>query len=1148
MSKKNIRDYLKPAQRYVRAVNIERDRGDAVALDGYIATDNVKAILSRLAIGLGKASAQRAWKITGPYGGGKSALGLFFLNLLESKITKSRMPGSKLTDELRSQFRQLPAYVPVVVTGAAVDASIAIAKALERAISERRSSVNRDGLKKTLSDFIEARKLGDNSPHDLFPLLDESIEFLRGGVSGGDRVILIIDEMGLLISHATDKATDINASFFQVLAERAGGRSDDFALLAFLHQRFEDYAKTFQQRDEIAEWSKVSERFEDIKFDEPFESTAELVADAIGADEKALKSLGITAEAVDTFNEAAKNGVLMLRSGPELKRLASGLYPIHPTTLLALYSFMRQFGQNERSLFSFIRSSEPFGFQDFVERTPAEKSNWYRIPNFCDYLLSQGVLRTFDDERQKRWSLLQEILRSAPLFERDELECLKTIGVLNLLEPVSGLPVTAETIALSISDLSSLSGIQTHLNNLVRNGVIFKRPATNEYCIWPRSSVDLASEYKRTLAAIPEQDSLEGILELLPAGKPIFAHRHYLSTGTPRSAAVLHLEQPEFEAATRLIAENPSDGHVFVAPVYPGATRKQVEKAVCDLSRKLPPSCLIALRAVSKEELQDSRRLLAWRQIKKECKELRVDTYANSEVQRNIEALSNQLTDSLMDLRVPGRGSFSSTWFYRGQSMNLSSGKELNSFVSGVFDDVYPDAPRVKNELINRTSISTAAAGARQKLIEYMFESDAEENLGIKKTPPEKAIYLSVLRQSELHRAGGSQWAINEPTEADPSRWKKFWSFVLASLEDEGVVSVAALLDRLREPPFGLRESISLIGIVAILKVHQNEIILREKGTYVTRIEGAHLARLAKRPEHFDLHRVAANKSLHRLLESYASCLKKTLRHDETIGSDVGSISRALFSWYLSLPEVTRGTTKLSDKARLALSILSKAGDPVDLLTAQLPKALGITVPKSGNFSANSVKTFVAEFERLLSEVEGHYSNLQQDVARIVADEAGASDLDSARQALISQFQDIESDALDFNLQSFVVRTLDSERSDLQWLNSLAGLFGGRPIEMWRDDTLSKFRVEYVHALSILRRLAALNLQFSGTLQTPSDVFAIHIVDAAGRDSLLTIKRNKKGTRESTIERDIRALLEEAKNPTNVLAELLAEYSSASRG
>ena len=41
-------------------------------------------------------------------------------------------------------------------------------------------------------------------------------------------------------------------------------------------------------------------------------------------------------------------------------------YPLHPVALVALPYLFHRFAQNERSLFSYLSSHEPKGFQDFL--------------------------------------------------------------------------------------------------------------------------------------------------------------------------------------------------------------------------------------------------------------------------------------------------------------------------------------------------------------------------------------------------------------------------------------------------------------------------------------------------------------------------------------------------------------------------------------------------------------------------------------------------------------------------------------------------------------------------------------------------------------------------------------------------------------
>src|SRR5437868_1581127 len=64
---------IRIAKRYVRSVELNRDLEDPDALDGYVITPSVRDAVRRILSGLVQSSTQRAFRITGPYGAGKSA-------------------------------------------------------------------------------------------------------------------------------------------------------------------------------------------------------------------------------------------------------------------------------------------------------------------------------------------------------------------------------------------------------------------------------------------------------------------------------------------------------------------------------------------------------------------------------------------------------------------------------------------------------------------------------------------------------------------------------------------------------------------------------------------------------------------------------------------------------------------------------------------------------------------------------------------------------------------------------------------------------------------------------------------------------------------------------------------------------------------
>src|SRR5262249_57696812 len=84
-------------------------------------------------------------------------------------------------------------------------------------------------------------------------------------------------------------------------------------------------------------------------------------------------------EAKGMAQEAASLGVRVGSMGAaELQECLIACYPLHPLTAVVLGPLFRQLAQNERSLFAFLASSEPFGFQEFL-REGTIRTGPYRL-------------------------------------------------------------------------------------------------------------------------------------------------------------------------------------------------------------------------------------------------------------------------------------------------------------------------------------------------------------------------------------------------------------------------------------------------------------------------------------------------------------------------------------------------------------------------------------------------------------------------------------------------------------------------------------------------------------------------------------------------------------------------------------------------
>src|SRR5579863_5776730 len=135
MSSGTISDLFRMQDRFMRSVNIERDFADPKALSGYVLTTQTQLYTERLLSGLRSDSGQRAWRITGDYGSGKSSFALLFSRLLAGR--KSRLPVHlrQIVDFRRLGLPQ-PSLVPILVTGSLEPLSSGLLRALKRDLAE----------------------------------------------------------------------------------------------------------------------------------------------------------------------------------------------------------------------------------------------------------------------------------------------------------------------------------------------------------------------------------------------------------------------------------------------------------------------------------------------------------------------------------------------------------------------------------------------------------------------------------------------------------------------------------------------------------------------------------------------------------------------------------------------------------------------------------------------------------------------------------------------------------------------------------------------------------------------------------------------------------------------------------------------------
>ena len=967
MSSSKISSLFKTRKRFLRSAHLERDFRDPSALEGYIVTPEVQRNLKRLQAGLGSKSGQRAWRITGDYGSGKSSFALLLAHAFGGKDS-TLSPAIRRSIDVARGAEVDARLLPILITGSRERLAVAMLRSLAGALDE---SLGKRARSRCLID-AQAVMAGDQTritdEQVLRFIREANSEVIAKGYATG--LLIIIDELGKFLEYSAQHPERQDVFFLQQLAELAtrSGREPLFTV-GLLHQGFHSYADQLSQSAQ-REWEKVAGRFEEVLFDQPLEQITHLIGAALNVAENTFPR-GWVSKAARLMRGAVDHGwfgvaapIVSLSSG------AKGLYPLHPTVLPVLTKLFSRFGQNERSLFSFLLSSEPYGLQTFSEAL-ATVDNLYRLHHLYDYAALTFGHRLSIESYRNHWNHIDSLVRSFPSANDLEVSVLKTVGLLNLINSPNLNP-TDDALVLILADgePTRTEAVRAAVQRLCKEKHVLYNRGKGGYCLWSHVSVNLDLAYEEAGRAVLKARRVSALVKEKVDSRPIVARRHYIQTGNLRHFDVVYCGVLELERVASSAAGK-SDGRIIIPLCETPEEVHLVERFATNFLNR--PEVVIGVT----EPLGPLDGLMheveRWTWVQKNTPELRNDVYAAEEVARQLQARTQALEKRVqyyVGLKQASENGLSVRWFYEGiEQSNVRTASRLLSFLSDLCDRQYHNAPVIHNELVNRRVLSSAAAAARMRLLERMLTKSTQELLAMDRTkkPPEMSMYLSVLAQSKAHRADGDSWIIGSPLpEDDPCRLSPALRRLCEILDSQldHRVSIESLFEELRRPPFGVRDGLLPILIVILLAEHRQEIALYENGTFLSHVGAEEVLRLTKRPAAFELQMCRLKGVRLNVFRDLLNVLRITNSRNST--SRLLEIVRPLCVFVAELPQYSRTTKVLSENALRVRSAILNAREPSSLLFRELPAACGMDPFVAAPAKFGSDETRVQEFAGLL--------------------------------------------------------------------------------------------------------------------------------------------------------------------------------------
>ncbi|MFT3975707.1 MAG: hypothetical protein QM688_01120 [Sphingomonas bacterium] len=1135
----SIASYFHTPDRFMRSVQLERDFRDVAALDHYVLTPSMADAFARIADGLRTGSGRRAWRVTGDYGVGKSSFALVLAHLLADRQTGA---ASRIASALGWEEQQaMPRLWPILLTGTRGSMIATLARGIREACLQRRPARGRmPGALQTLIDQADEVEQSADAIE-----LEALIEAVREQAAAEGRgVLLVVDELGKLLEHAANRPDREDIFILQRLAELASRSGErPMLLVGILHQGFHAYAERLPASLRH-EWDKVAGRFDEIVFDQPLAHTAALVSGALGLNPNRLPDK-VRSTARGIAQATAGTGWLGGGATGAATLDAARLYPLHPTLLPVAVRFFARFGQHERSLFGFLLSSEPFAVQSFAQRT-ADPQDWYGLADFYDYVRTMFGHRLAGQSYRSHWLRIVATVDAAAGLSVLGQRLLKTVAILNLLDADDLLP-TVQSVEACLAP-AGRAQIDSAIAELKDRGLLFQRGGGSVLRLWPQSSVSLDGAMALAARHVSMIESVSGALAPYLERQPMLARRHYLEEGTLRYFELRYA--PVADIASVTLKPTDADGVVLIALADGPHEVEQGMAAALAPSLADRPDILIGVTQPLLSLAPDVQDLRCWQWVADNTPELAEDAYAAAEVARQLASARRALGDQLADRTgVRSSGADQIQWFRAGSVMTAPERGGLAALLSDVCDRLYGEAPRITNELLNRNVLSSAASAARMRLIEGLFAHADRPFVGIDpdKAPPEKSMYLSVIRKGGIHVPDGDSFRVREPDADDPLRLKPALDHMAGKIITAagGRVPVQILLDCVRERPWGVRAGVAPLLLAIILLNRSHELAVYEDGTFLHRFGSSDFMRLIRAPKGFEIqHCSIAGVRMdvfRELARAYAAP-----SGDRQI--ELLDIVRTLCLFAAQLPDYSRATRRLSSHAVHVRDALLGSREPVTLLFQALPVACGVE-PFSPDETADAdrVQAFVTRLHDAIDELRAAYPELVARIIVHVTEAMGDAPGHFDRAALASRAAQVALAAREPRLRAFANRLRDPQLSDEAWVESLASFVVARPPHKWGPGEEARFSETVGELASLFYKVEA--TAFGEGETAPSlDAIRLNLTRGDGQDLLTIVQPTAGDDIQSEAEQWRRRLPQDSRLRLHLLSQLLWEELEAGNG
>ncbi|MEX0778781.1 MAG: hypothetical protein WD491_00950 [Balneolales bacterium] len=1069
---------------YSPSVNIIRD--SQVELT-YIPTPNAEMIFKQLAndyhLGI------RSFCAVGAYGTGKSA----FIWALEKSLNGE---GNYFKDA--TGFSNVDSFEFCSLIG------------------EHYSLIN------AFAELFEINLASDFRTQNIIHQIDNHYNKLKNDNKG---LVVAIDEFGKYLEYAAKHDPEHELYFIQQLAEYVNDPKREILLLTTLHQDFNAYSLGLGNTQRY-EWDKVKGRLKELEFNEPVEQLLYLASERLSS-KNILKNKDSNFSSL--FNSIKTANAFPLRDYFN-EKIAEKLLPFDILSAATLTLALQRYGQNERSLFSFLESNDYLGLNDF----DTKQQPYYNLSKVYEYLLHNfsSLITTTHNPDYEQWAAIRlAIERSENVVEDailiDSIKMLKTIGLMNIFS--SGAVKMNKTFLRDYGKYSL--GIE-HPDKVIKalddHKIIRYVNHQSKYKIFEGTDLNINLAIDKAGGLVEQVSNVVYHLDSYFKFPFIPAKAIHYKTGTPRIFKFRLSEDPIED-----IPEGELDG--FINLVF--SDKDKAEEDIKNQSLKCKEAILYGWY---KKTSEIKSLIFEIEKIKKVREQNPDDNVARRELdsiaQHQINLLNHYVLGSLYAESSPV------CWYYEGKKVDINNLKKFNRQLSTICDSVYHKTPIFKNELVNKTKLSGAISNARRDLISRLIEKADKEHLGYdeKKFPPGKTIYLSLLKETGIHQKSNDGFLLDMPQDKSfQPLWHACDSFLNSSKVNKR--NLIDLVQILLAKPFKLKQGYIEFWLPLYLLINKDKYALFGPGGYIPFLTSDTLELLVKNTEDFSVKAFDVDGVKLSLFNSYRNLLEQSLEDNPTNEGFIQTIKPFLI-FYRDLPDYAKKTKRLSTEALALREAIFQSQDPEKTFFEDFPRALNYSIVRLQN-DEKALESYIDQLQNGIQEIRTCYDELQNRIEQFLSNEVIGEDMvfPNYKDKLKSRFKGLKNHLLLPKQKLFFQRITSSLDHRTSWLSSVCQAVVDKSMENISDHEeilfYEKFEA-YIHELDNLCEISKEDVDLG-----KEDVFQLEIISFIDGVKKNLIRLPKSKTKENRwLEDKIKSkLLSDKQLNIYILTKLLQE-------